>query len=302
MFDVAIVGAGPAGVSCALWLKQLGFKPVVIDKAKTCGGLQLSNPYSNTWIATTRNSTGGDVAQLMHENLNSHGVEMRMGAEVISASFEKDKATVLLASGEKIISRLLVLATGVVPKTGGLASRLGLLLGPGHAIANTNFVGAKVAILGGGDNAFENYGFAMDRGAASVQIFARSLRARAEQLERVPPEYVMVGDYSLNANKNTVNGEAFDQILVLYGYEVSPKALLGLDFAMRTDGFVSTDGNCQTSNPFVYAIGEIAGRMHPCCVTSMADGVVAAKAIQRRLESSALSRYTGMVKRIAALA
>ena len=299
MFDVAIVGAGPAGVSCALWLKQLGFKPVVIEKNATCGGLQLLNPYLNTWIATTHNASGGDVAHEMHKNLLAHSVELRMQSEVVAATVS-DRVTVVLKSGEEIASRLLVLATGVVPRTGGLAARVGMLLGPGHAIANTNFVGAKVAILGGGDNAFENYGFAVNRGAASVRIFARSLRARAEQLERVPPEHVTVGRYVLDADKNTINGEAFDQILVLYGYEVNSKALLGLDLAMRPDGYMSTDANCLTSNSLVYAVGEIANRMHPCCVTSMADGVTAAKAIQRRLESTAVSRYVGLVKRITA--
>ena len=83
-------------VRCGLSSLGLNFKPVVIDKAKTCGGLQLSNPYSNTWIATTGNATGGDIAQEMHKNLIAQGVEMRMEREVVSASFAEDKATVLL--------------------------------------------------------------------------------------------------------------------------------------------------------------------------------------------------------------
>lgn len=301
MFDVAVIGAGPAGVSCAIWLKQLGFTPVVVEKNSTCGGLQLLNPYSNTWIATTKNATGGDVAQALHENLVQLGISMQMGVEALSASFTVDVTSIKLSNGDELQSRLLVLASGVTPKTGGLASRIGILLGPGHAIANTNFVGAKVAILGGRDNAFENYGFAKNRGAHSVQIFARSIRARVEQLEKVPPDDVTVGTYRLNAEENSVNGERFDHILVLYGYEVSRNSLLGLDLAMRTDGFISTDADCKTSHPNVYAIGEVAGRMHPCCVTSMADGVVAAKAIQRRLESTVVSRYIGMVKRIVSL-
>jgi thioredoxin reductase (NADPH) len=56
MFDATIVGAGPAGSSCALWLKQLGFSPVIIDRNDQCGGLQLLNPYLNTWIATSTDS------------------------------------------------------------------------------------------------------------------------------------------------------------------------------------------------------------------------------------------------------
>lgn len=79
MNDVIIVGAGPAGVSCALWLKQLGFSPVVVDRNETCGGLQLSNPYTNTWIASSANAYGKDVANAMHANMIRHGVDMRLG-------------------------------------------------------------------------------------------------------------------------------------------------------------------------------------------------------------------------------
>lgn len=216
-------------------------------------------------------------------------------------SFTSDKCQLMLTTGEQITSKLLILAGGVTPRTGGLSSRLGLLIGPGHAIANTDFTGAKVAILGGGDNALENASFAMNRGASSVHIFARSIRARAEQLEQVPPENVTVGDYQFDERENTVNGIRFDHILVLYGYEVHQKSLLGLDLAMRPDGYVSTNQDCLTSHKSVYAIGELAGRMHPCCVTSMADGVVAAKAIQRRLEASAVTKYINMTKRVVSL-
>lgn len=301
MFDAAIVGGGPAGASCALWLKQLGFEPVVIDKNKTCGGLQLLSPYTNTWIATTTNAHGGDVAKAMHENMLTHKISMRMEAQVKSVSFVDGGAQIALSTGEKISTRLVVLAGGVVPKSGGLASRIGLLIGPGHAVENTNFTGAKVAILGGGDNAFENYCFAKERGAAIVKIFARTLRARAERLEQVPPEHVTVGNYDFEVKENQINGDRFDHILVLYGYEVSQQSLFGLELAMRTDGLVATNDDCLTSNKLVYAIGEIAGRMHPCCVTSMADGVVAAKAIQRRLEASAIARYFGITKRAMSL-
>lgn len=301
MFDALIVGGGPAGVSCALWLKQLGFKPALVEKRDRCGGLQLANPYTNTWIATSVNVHGADVANAMHENMLKHGVPLYLGQAARSASLAEDAITVTTSEDVDISAKYLVLAGGVTPKSGGFASRLGLIVGPGAQVASANVDGARVAILGGGDSAFENYHFLQQRGAASISVFARSLRARVDMLESVPVEQVYVGEYTVDADARAVNGVVFDQIFVLYGYEASAESRLGLDLMMRSDGHVWTDENCATSMPRVFAIGELARRGHPCCVTSMADGVTAAKAIQRALEQGRKARFEGVVKRVACL-
>jgi thioredoxin reductase len=72
----------------------------------------------------------------------------------------------------------------------------------------------------------------------------------------------------------------------MYGWEPVPvfSAELALDQDDR--GFLTVAGpTCETSVSGVYAIGEVAARSHPSVVTAMADGVVAAKAIQRRIEN-----------------
>ena len=58
-----------------MWLKQLGFKPLVLEKNATAGGLQLQNPYNNTFIATSSPIPGPDVAQSMQDNLRHHRIE-----------------------------------------------------------------------------------------------------------------------------------------------------------------------------------------------------------------------------------
>jgi thioredoxin reductase (NADPH) len=299
MYDVIIVGAGPSGTSAAIWLKQLGFNPLVIDKQSQCGGLQLSNPYTNTWIATSANAFGRDVADAMHQNMLRHKVEMRLGVEALTASIDRHRPSIIvsLSNGEKIIGRHLILAGGVSPKTGGFVSRIGMIVGPGSAVAETDFNQKRVAVLGGGDSAFENYAVAKSRGAAEVTIFARSIKARAEMIERAQHGDIVVGAYDVDINENSVNGVRYDHILVLYGYEANKSSLLGLEPAMKPSGYISTDGNCLTSIENVFAIGEIAGRWHPCCVTAMADGVAAAKEIQRRLEGTASSRLMGLARR-----
>ncbi|MFM8314948.1 MAG: NAD(P)-binding protein, partial [Deltaproteobacteria bacterium] len=49
-YEALIVGGGPAGCSCALWLKHLGLKPLLIERSHRLGGLQNDSPYPNIWI------------------------------------------------------------------------------------------------------------------------------------------------------------------------------------------------------------------------------------------------------------
>lgn len=297
MYEAIVVGAGPAGVSCALWLKQLGFSPVLVDRNEVCGGLQLLNSYSNTWIATSVDAHGKDIAQALHSNMVRHKVAMHLGVTALSAMKSDSAWLVQLSSGLNLQAKFLVLASGTSPKRGGFVGRIGMILGPGPGVANTDFVGARVAILGGGDSAFENYSFVKARGAKDVSIFARSIRARADLLRKAPASDVRVGDYEVDEEARVVNGHHFDHIIVLYGYEANSSSLLGLNPGLSPDGFVVTDAACETSIPSVFAIGEIARRAHPCCVTAMADGVTAAKEIQRRCEAEFTASFVGLARR-----
>jgi len=298
MFDAVIIGGGPAGASCALWLKMLGFRPCLVERRQSLGGLQNDNPYPNEWIASVMDKTGYEVAQDIHRHLATHGIVCRLGEAVSALDPVPGGFRVTTSSGAMVFGRAAVLASGVRPVKGGLAASDQVLIGPGRNMFNATFEGLEVAILGGGDNAFENYMFVRKRGAAAVHIYARSIRARREFLEKVPACDVRLGPYDVAPERPAVAERAYDRLVVLYGWEPYLPYALHLDLARNPRGFVKTDADCQTSIPHLYAVGEIAQRMHPCCVTSMADGVVAAKAIQRTLEQDAVGRFVEKVRAI----
>ena len=164
------------------------------------------------------------------------------------------------------------------------ASWPGVLIGPGSPIVAQDYSGLSVAVLGGGDNAFENYVY-VATAARAVHLYARSVRAQQQWVQRAGREGVRIGPYQVDPAARSVDGRQYDLILVFYGWE--PQAGFADDLRLARDerGYISTDfATAETSVPDIYAIGEVAHRMHPCVVTSMADGVVAAKAIQRRWE------------------
>lgn len=290
--DVVIVGAGPAGVSCAIWLARLGFAPVLLDAAGQVGGLCLEHPFSDGWNATLPEMTGPEVARNLAHSLQLAQVDTRLCSPVSKVYSSDGVWRVFLQDSDvPLLARHVVLATGVRarglphwPKGKPLPD--GVVVGPGTGIVRQAFKGKRVAVLGGGDNAFENALYALQHGAQDVTVFARTVRAQHQFVREFPAQKVVTTPYDVDVQQRQVNGESWDLILVFYGWEARVPAMPGHDLHRTTQGFVKVDpGTTETCLPNLYAIGEVAQRMHPCVVTALADGVTAAKVIQARLEA-----------------
>lgn len=290
-FDAVIIGGGPAGASCAVWLARLGFSAIVLEAAQQIGGLCRLNPFSDEWNVSLPGMTGAQVADNLARSLDEAGVPVRLSYSVAHVQPGVDGFTVTAKEPEPIVQgRYLVLATGVTARTLERQSGAmpGLLVGPGEHIVAQDFQGKRVAVLGGGDNAFENALYAMTHGASCVRIYARTIRAQQQFVRQVPAGTIVQGDYYVDAQGQTVNAQSYDLIMVFYGWEPSIRFADTLALQRNGQGFIATNaGTAETSCPGVYAIGEVAQRQHPCVVTAMADGVAAAKAIQARIERSA---------------
>jgi len=287
-YDAFIVGGGPAGCSCGLWLKHLGLRPLIIEKRDRLGGLQNDSPYPNVWILGKNYLNGKAFAREVSKQIKNENITVSLGSEISSVKYlerEKIFQAELRKKGKPIAvtASFLVLATGVVPRTGPFNPSSTVLIGPGITIENTSFRGKTVAILGGGDNAFENYQFIKRKKPKSVTIFARHVRAQIPFIQEIGKGDLKVGEYSVNVAEQQVNGKRFDYLVVMYGWQ--GVNTLEPWFALNTENhFVVTDSLRRTSVERIYAIGEVTQASHPCCVTAMADGIVAAKDIQRRID------------------
>ena len=289
VYDSVIVGGGPAGASCALWLARLGLSPLLVEASERLGGLGNDNPFADDWIAVLPGVTGQQVAANIDASVRAAGVPLRLSTRprtcvpARAASRPRWPAPGRNHARAAAPSDRLGRARQGLPDHPPGASWPGVLIGPGSPIVAQDYSGLSVAVLGGGDNAFENYVYVRNRGARAVHLYARSVRAQ-QWVQRAGREGVRIGPYQVDPAARSVDGRQYDLILVFYGWE--PQAGFADDLRLARDerGYISTDfATAETSVPDIYAIGEVAHRMHPV-VTSMADGVVAAKAIQRRWE------------------
>ncbi|MGQ4272910.1 NAD(P)/FAD-dependent oxidoreductase [Terrihabitans sp. B22-R8] len=289
-YDTVIIGAGPAGASCALWLKRLGLNPLLLERCDRPGGLLNDSPFQNDWLVTQPGVTGIELSANIGRSLAAADVALRCDCAVTEIQQREGGFIISFDErGRQGIARAphVVLATGVRAISGGLTGGERVLIGPGAAIMQRDFTGQRVAILGGGDNALENYAFVREKGAASAHIFARSLRAQRARIRAADSADVRVGAYAVDDAVPAVNGQAYDLLLVMYGWEPSPVPLSGLAPKRDPKGFLLVDpGSCETSEAGLYAVGELTRHGHPCIPTAMADGVQAAKSIQKIVERS----------------
>src|SRR5690606_9744738 len=137
------------------------------------------------------------------------------GVEAVDTGF-----AVTTREGNVLRGRHLVLATGTRARSLPSADAApafdrarpfpGVLVGPGDHIVAENFQGRRVAVLGGGDNGFENALYAMDHGAEVVHVYARTVRAQHQFVRRLPSSQLMRGEYQVDPQTRTVNGRAYD--------------------------------------------------------------------------------------------
>lgn len=288
IFDVIVIGGGPAGAQCGLWLKMLGYNPIILEKGNKIGGLQLQNPHENHWTVCVPGHIGMDMAQAMQVNINRHGVAHILNVSELMIERKDDSfhTTFKDAFGAyRMTAPKIVIATGVRHKDGGLTASDKVVIGSGKVIEDQDFADMNVAILGGGDSAAEAYSFVLEKGARSVDVYARTLRARKQIHEKIPKGHLHVGVYNVNDKNATVNKKSYDKLCVMYGWRPVNPLPDAIPIKLDKRGFIDVGEDYRTSDKNIFAIGECAQRVHPCMVTAMADGVVAAKALQCDFES-----------------
>lgn len=276
--DVIIIGGGPAGLSCAIWLKKLGVEALVLEASDQPGGLQTRSPYENLWIPGVQGRTGQEVAASLVAHAHAVGVEICLNTR---ARWVSEDGLAVQTDAGFLFAAYLVLATGSTPRAGEFQSARHVAIGPGVAMEALEVKGRKIAILGGGDNAFDQARFVRDRGG-DVTIFSRKA-PRAQKLlqDMIPDLRIVIGHYRADQATMTINGEAFDAFGVMYGFEaVAPN---GLDLH-RLDGYIDVDRFGEASVSGVYACGEVTNFWHPCVTTAAAHGVQVAKQISLRLQ------------------
>lgn len=293
MYDVIIIGSGPAGLSAAVYAKRADLKLLVLEKAPMSGGQVLNTCEVDNYLGLPGVS-GFDM-----------GLQFRAHADKLGVEFREAEATAIEDAGASrrihtdagaLESRTVILAAGAVHARLGVPGeeKLG---GKGVSYCATCdgafFRGKTVAVVGGGDAALEDAVF-LARSCKKVFLIhrrdeLRGARILQEELLALPNVEILysheveeicgedcVKSLRLRNNKTQETAEtAVDGVFVAVGITPSTELVRGLT-ACDGQGYVLAGEDGRTGLPGLFVAGDVRKKPNRQIVTAVADGANAA--------------------------
>lgn len=292
MYDVVILGAGPAGLTAGIYAARGGLSVAIVENQTPGGQAALTAEIEN--YPGFETISGFDLTARMVAQCEGLGVVF-VYDNPVNVSLEGAVKTVETAYSGTVEGRSLIIATGALPRPLGVP-RESELLGGGVSYCATCdgafFRGKPVAVVGGGNTAVEDALY-LERFASEVYLIHRrdALRADALLSERITKSTVkilwdtvvtdLVGSprlQSLNV-KNVKTGETssvrVDGFFIAAGRKPASEGLNGV--ALDEGGYILTDDEMRTNIDGVFAAGDVRRKSLRQVVTAAADGALAAE-------------------------
>lgn len=326
---VAVIGGGPAGMSCALWLKYLGLVPIIIDKSKKLGGLQNLSNYENTFYLGLQGKFGYELAEEFSQHIQVELISTLLASPLKGIIKVGDDFRICTDRNE-ITARCLVIATGQrvkgyetiksVEGSQNLLSSPLVCFNPGATPLIAPRLNRQiVAVVGGSDNALATARILADT-AQHVHLFVRSKLRGFRKNQQSIFEHIKKGkitlhqpaiihQFEIRENKvhivftdenNQHSQSVFDYLCLRLGFlpnierinQMLEEGGVGcLD--LTTEGYVATDKFLRTSIPNIYAAGDVTNRRDPCVATAVAQGAIAARSVEEDLQfHSEIKQFT----------
>lgn len=296
-YDIIIIGAGPAGLSAAVYAKRAGFTTLVIDKSPVSGGQVLSTYEVDNYLGIP-GVTGMELSEKFKNHAVAAGAEF-VCANVLSLDVLGD-TKIVHTQNEDYEARAVIFAVGAHHAKLGVQGEEELT-GMGVSYCATCdgafFKNRKVAVVGGGDVAIEDAIF-LARGCEKVYVIhrrdtfraAHSLVERARQLPNI--EFVidttvseisgddMVERLSLTNVKTKENSLLeVNGIFIAVGIVPDTEILSGI-VDMDDKGYILSDELGCTSIPGVFVAGDCKQKRLRQIITAVADGANAVSGIE----------------------
>ena len=315
LYDVIVVGGGPAGLTAGLYLARARYRVLILEKDDFGGQITITNEVVN--YPGVGRTTGRALTQTMRQQAQDFGAEF-LSAEAIGLDVHGDVKTVHTSRGDLKAFGIL-LATGASPRKLGFEGE-SEYAGRGVAYCATCdgefFTGKEVLVVGGGFAAAEESVF-LTTYASKVTVLVReqdftcdaTVAAAAKNNPKIEVRYqvelqgVTAGQGGLREaailNRATGQTETWRPadggtfgVFVFGGYVPATDLVRGV-VELDDYGYVVTHGYLETSVPGVYAAGDLRAKNLRQVVTATADGAIAAVELERYAKR--MSEKTGLM-------
>lgn len=301
IYDIVIIGGGPAGLTAATYGCRAGKSVLVLEK-ETFGGQITWSPKVENFPGFVSIS-GAELGDRFMEQAMEQGAEVEL-EEAVSVNTEGDVKTVTCASGAEFQGRSLIIAAGAKPRMLGLP-REAELVGSGVcfcAVCDGAFYKDKtVAVNGGGNSALQDALLLSEKCGKVYLIHRRdSFRGEAKLVEALKQRENV--EFVMNSRITALLGrEELSSIVVKTGEESREIALEGLFVAighapdlgafgslieLDGGGYAASGEDCLTKTPGVFVAGDCRKKSVRQLTTAVSDGSAAALAACAWLDST----------------
>ncbi len=316
---VVILGGGPAGISCALWLKNLGHHPIILESGSETGGTPGQIDRPNRWIAGMPEITSLGLAQKLQEQCTVSDLQVLTEVKVLSvccAESHNFKVTYSTTDGTAEIGcAAIIFATGVRPrslesvdsKDQEIQSEYIELDPLGHLTGRTSHDGERSLVVGGADNAFFTANDLVISGA-NVTLACRSLpkaqsliqsqikshvdSGKLRVIQGSPSSFRQTGsslEVEMSGSSDSFILEV-DKVYLRLGFtprfEGMEEILKNLKLPTDQQGFPQLDSEGRWCAQGIYCCGDLNRHEVSAVVSSLAGGAQVAKTVEYDLRRS----------------
>ncbi len=302
-YDVIVIGAGPSGLTAALYMTREGIDVLVIEKASVGGQIGATQTLEN-YPGFDEGISGGELADRLGQQARKFGAEILEAQEVKSISRQGIFWLVETSDGSSYNSKAILMATGARYRRLNIPGEEELMGINVHFCATCDgafYKGKKVLVIGGGNSGFEE-GLFLTKFADQVDIVEYLPEVKASQIlqESVARNEKMtvtinhavkefIGENALETVlvENRSTGEIvewnYDGVFVFIG--LTPNSKLVEDLVeVNEHGFVETDKTLMTSQNGLFASGDIRADSTKQAAAAAGEGVTAALMIRQYLK------------------
>lgn len=302
-YDVIIIGAGPGGMTTALYASRANLKVLMLDRGAYGGN--LNNTASIVNYSGFKDVQGPELAEKMYQGATQFGAEYAYGT-VTKVEVDGANKKVTTDMGETYVAPVVVIGTGSDHRKLGVPGEEEF---GGRGVSycavcdGAFFKGKHLVVVGGGDSAVEE-GLYLTQLASKVTVLVRRGELRAQPMlqdeakknpkmefvfntsvTEIMGDDVKVTGVKTHNNETGEDGElAADGVFIYVGNIplTKPFADLGI---LDDQGWVKTDTVMQTSIPGIYAIGDVRETPLRQIATAVGDGAIAGQQVYQYIKS-----------------
>ena len=299
-YDLIVVGAGPAGLSAAIYAARARLKTLVLDESVPGGQVKTTHKVSN-YPGFPEDVKGSDLAKAFALQAERFGAKIRRAVEITGHELAGATKRFELDEEEQVEAPAVIVATGARPRDLGVPGE-SKFKGRGISYCATcdgaYFEDKDIHVVGGGNSAVEESLF-LTQFARSVTIIHQfdHFQAEAATVEEAlknpkikviwdsePREFL--GEKGLDAlrieNVKTHETQVLktDGVFVFIGYVPRADLVKGV-VPLNQWGYVETAEDMSTPTPGLYVAGDLRSKRFRQITTAVADGTIAALAVQK---------------------